>query len=349
MAGPAGIKDVALRAGVSVGTVSNVINRPHLVRSETRARVEAAMADLAFVRNESARQLRAGSSRLIAYVFLDAENPFYLDVARGAEDSCRDQGFALIMCNSGDDPAREEDYLSLLLEQRVRGVLVTTADEGGERLRSLPRLGVPVVLVDRVKARTEAWCSVGVDDVLGGNLAVRHLIGLGHERIGFVGGTLSFPQVRERLKGARTAMREGGLSDERLALLESETATVAAGRLAARRLAELPEATRPTAVFCANDVIALGLLQELLQRRLRVPEDLAIVGYDDISLAAAAAVPLTSVRQPTRLIGRTAANLLLREAAREPGHVHEHVAFEPDLVVRDSSGARPGTREPGAK
>jgi LacI family transcriptional regulator len=341
MPGPAGIKDVAVRAGVSVGTVSNVINRPHLVRTTTRERVEAAMADLAFVRNESARQLRAGSSRLMAYLFLDAENPYYIDVARGAEDACRDHGFALIMCNSGDDLDREEDYLSLLLEQRVHGVLVTTSDDRGARLRSLPRLGVPVVLVDRGGADTATWCTVGVDDVLGGTLAVGHLLDRGQRRIAFVGGAMHVPQVQHRLGGARRAVAAAGLPEETLSVIETDATTVAAGRDAGRRLVALPLDDRPTAVFCANDLVALGLLQEVLQRGLRVPADLAIVGYDDISFAAAAIVPLTSVRQPSRLIGRTAVELLLREAGHDRSHQHEHVTFEPELVVRESSSPHP--------
>lgn len=338
MAGPAGIKDVAVRAGVSVGTVSNVLNRPHLVRAETRQRVEAAMVDLAFVRNESARQLRAGSSRMMAYVFIDAENPFFIDVARGAEDACREHGFALIMCNSGEDPAREEDYLSLLLEQRVHGVLVTTADDHGARLRSLPTLGIPVVLVDRGDSDTSAWCSVGADDVHGGELAVRHLLDVGHRHLGFVGGPMCVPQIRDRLTGARRAVARAGERGVRLTVLETDGTTVAAGRSAGRRLAALDAEDRPTAVFCANDLIALGVLQELMLTGLRIPDDVAVVGYDDISFAAAAAVPLTSVRQPSRLIGRTAAELLLAEAEAGPDHVHEHVAFRPELVVRESSG-----------
>jgi LacI family transcriptional regulator len=320
-----------------VGTVSNVLNRPHLVRAETRQRVEAAMADLAFVRNESARQLRAGSSRMLAYVFVDAENPFFIDVARGAEDACREHGFALIMCNSGEDPAREDDYLSLLLEQRVHGVLVTTSDDRGVRLRSLPALGVPVVLVDRGDTDPAVWCSVGVDDVHGGELAVRHLLGVGHQRIAFAGGPLDVRPFADRLEGARRAV-SAAPAPAALSVLPLETTTVAAGRAAGRSLATAGAEERPTAVFCANDLVALGLLSELAATGLQVPDDVALVGYDDISFAAAAAVPLTSVRQPSRLIGRTAAELLLAEAEADDDHVHEHVAFRPELVVRESSG-----------
>lgn len=340
MTGPAGIKEVAAQAGVSVGTVSNVLNRPHVVRAATRARVEAAMADLGFVRNESARQLRAGSSRLIAYVFLDAGNPFFTDVARGIEDASREHGFALIMCNSDGDAAREEDYLGLLLEQRVHGVLVTAIDDDGARLRSLPGLGVPVVMVDRPARGARDWCSVGVDDVHGGDLAVTHLLEQGHRRIGFVGGPHAIPQVTDRLAGARRALTEAGRSPEDLVLLETEALTVAAGREAGQRLAGLPAGRRPTGVFCANDLVALGLLQELIHQGVSVPDDIALVGYDDIDFAAAAAVPLSSVRQPRQLLGRTATELLLAEAEGLPGHVHQQIQFTPELVVRESTVGR---------
>jgi LacI family transcriptional regulator len=340
---PAGIKDVAARAGVSVGTVSNVLNRPHLVRVETRTRVEAAMADLGFVRNESARQLRAGHSRVLAYVFLDAGNPFFTDVARGAEDASREHGLALVMCNSDGDPAREDDYLSLLLEQRVHGVLITTLDEHSPRLASLPALGVPVVLVDRRASAGGGWCSVGVDDVHGGDLAVTHLLEQGHRTVGFVGGPQTLPQVIDRLAGAQRAVdtaTAAGVQDVELVHFESEALTVAAGREAAQRVLGLPAARRPTGIVCANDLVALGVLQELMHRGVSVPGDVAIVGYDDIDFAAAAGVPLTSVRQPRQLLGRTAVNLLLREAAHESDHIHEQIQFTPELVVRESSVTR---------
>jgi LacI family transcriptional regulator len=341
--GSAGIKDVAERARVSVGTVSNVLNRPHLVRAVTRARVEAAIAELGFVRNDSARQLRAGSSRVISYVFLDASNPFFTDVARSAEDATRESGLALMMCNSKGEAARESEYLDLLLQQRVHGVLITAVDETGPLLRTLPARGVPVVLVDRRATDESSWCSVGVDDVRGGEIAVTHLIEQGHDRIAFVGGPLAIPQVADRHEGALRAMAGAGRPAEDLVTLATESLTIAAGREAGQRLAGRPGDGRPTAAFCANDLVALGLLQQLMHLGIAVPGDVAIVGYDDIEFASAAAVPLTSVRQPTNLLGRTAAELLLDEARREPGHVHRQVQFTPELIVRESSVARPAT------
>lgn len=343
---PPGIKDVAHLAGVSVGSVSNVLNRPHLVSDATRARVQAAIDELGFVRNESARQLRAGSSRSLAFVVLDAGNPFFTDLARGVEEAARAAGLAVYLCNSDEDPAREDDYLELLLEQRVRGVLITPVDAANPRIRALRSMNVPVVLVDKAED-DEACCSISVDDVEGGDLAVTHLLEQGHERIAFVGGPFSITQANDRHEGALRALHRAGLRDETLVTLETSALNVAEGRRAGERLAGLPARRRPSAAFCANDLLALGLLQEMTRQGLAVPEDIAIVGYDDIDFASAAAVPLSSVRQPRQLLGRTAAELLLDEAANPHSHTHQAVRFEPELVVRASSSAARHPRAAG--
>ncbi|WP_245848354.1 LacI family DNA-binding transcriptional regulator [Lentzea kentuckyensis] len=326
-----GIRDVAQHAGVSNATVSNVLNRPDVVAPATRQRVLAAIAELGFVRNESARQLRAGRSRVLAYVVLDAANPFFTDVARGVEDAAREAGFALFLCNSASDDGREREYLELLHEQRVEGILITPVDD---ECAQIAERGTPVVLVDR-EALDGTRCSVAVDDVLGGELAMTHLIESGHTRIAMIGGPLSIPQVRDRREGASRALANAGLPPEAMTFLETKGLQVAEGRGAGERLVGLPASRRPTAAFCANDLLALGLLQSMTQQGLKVPDDLAVVGYDDIEFAAAAAVPLTSVRQPREQLGRTAAQLLLSE--NDPDHEHRHVRFQPELVVRAST------------
>ncbi|MEV6376296.1 LacI family DNA-binding transcriptional regulator [Micromonospora musae] len=335
MAG-ASIKEVARHAGVSLGTVSNVLNRPDMVSPTTRQRVLDAIAELGYVRNDSARQLRAGQSRTIAIVVLDVANPFFTDMVRGAEQVVEETGAMLIVCNSGEDSARERRHLELLEEQRVRGVLITPVGDGPQpHLEKLIDRGIPVVLVDRGTGRASR-CSVAVDDVLGGRLAMDHLLDQGHRRVAYVGGPLSIAQVAERHAGAAAALEDRG-ADAELRVAATTSLTVAAGRRAAEDLLALPARQRPTAVFCANDLLALGVLQELTARGLRVPADIAIVGYDDIEFAAAAAVPLSSVRQPREQLGRTAAELLLEEAEHGVAHQHRHVVFQPELVVRRSS------------
>ena len=331
----ASVKDVAAAARVSLGTVSNVLNRPDRVSAVTRARVQRAMDELGFVRNESARQLRAGRSRTVAYVMLDAANPFFTDVAQGMEEAAEAADLSVFTCNSGNSPVREAAYLERLEQMRVHGILITPVDPDSARLQDLPRRGTPLVIVDRIGA-TDSHCCVAVDDVLGGTLAAEHLLGLGHTSIAFVGGPDALGQVRDRRSGARQALVAGDLPPERLVELPTAALTVAEGRAAGQRLAGLPKASRPTSAFCANDLLALGLLQQCVALGVRVPEDLAIIGYDDIEFAAAAAVPLTSIRQPRHRLGATAAGLLLDEATADD-HEHQRVLFTPELIVRSST------------
>lgn len=333
---PVSIKEVAAHAGVSVATVSNVLNRPDIVAQPTRDRVNASITELGFVRNESARQLRAGGSRTIGLVVLDVANPFFTDLARGVEDEANKAGLAVILCNSDDQERKENRYLDLLEEHRVQGVLITPVASNGSRLARLQRRGTPVVLVDS-RSASRGQCSVAVDDVLGGDLAMSHLLLAGHERVAYVGGPPSIRQVADRHEGVLRALGRAGRAPADLLVIETEGLNVAAGQQAGAAIAALPAGSRPTAVCCANDLIALGILQEMTRNRIRVPEDISIVGYDDIDFAAAAAVPLTSVRQPRQQLGRTAARLLLDEAADGEGHQHRQVIFEPELVVRQST------------
>ncbi|MGW7284106.1 LacI family DNA-binding transcriptional regulator [Streptomyces sp. NPDC054847] len=330
-----GIKDVAREAGVSVGTVSNVLNQPSRVSQQTRRHVEQVIARLGYVRSESARQLRAGRSRVLALLVLDMGNPFFVDLARGAERTARDAGLAVMVCNSGQNAKEEAEYLDLFAEQRVRGVLVTPADPSGQSLLRFRRHGIPYVLVDRVAGDAEG-CSVSVDDVAGGALAIRHLTGAGHRSIAFISGPPHLKQVQDRRTGALDALAQAGLPPQALQEVPTERLDVAAGRDAGARLLGLAE--RPTAVFCANDLLALGVLQFMYTAGIKVPEEMAIVGYDDIEFAAAATVPLTSVRQPARTMGAMAAGLLLQETGDQADeHRHEHVVLQPELVVRGSS------------
>ncbi|HEX8007595.1 MAG TPA: LacI family DNA-binding transcriptional regulator [Trebonia sp.] len=333
---PVSIKEVAARAGVSVATVSNVLNRPEIVARPTRDRVLAAIRELGFVRNESARQLRAGRSRMIGLVVLDVANPFFTDLARGVEDEANKAGLAVILCNSDDQESKEKRYLELLEEHRVQGVLITPVVGEATQLARLQRRGTPVVLVDS-RSPSRGQCSVAVDDVMGGDLAISHLIGDGHKRIAYIAGPATIRQVADRHEGALRALQRSGRAPESLEVIEADALNVAAGQRAGASVAARPASSRPSAVFCANDLIALGVLQEMTRNHIRVPEDISIVGYDDIDFAAAAAVSLTSVRQPRAQLGHTAARLLLEEAADDDAHQHRQVIFEPELVIRQST------------
>jgi LacI family transcriptional regulator, galactose operon repressor len=332
---PTSIKDVAERAGVSIGTVSNVLNRPEKVATATREQVLAAIAELGFVRNSSAAQLRAGTSRSLGLIVLDMANPFFQDVAKGVEDVATELGYALMLCNTDEQAARENWYLQVLEEQRVRGVLITPVALSSERLDALRRRGTPTVLVDRHDPRVDC-CSVAVDDVAGGELAGAHLIALGHRRIAYVTGPLTLRQCADRLAGLRKAVAAAGLDPSRvIEIVEAPTLKARIGYEAARKL--LDSGTDVSAAFCANDLLALGVLRAAVSTGRRVPDDIALLGYDDIEFAADAAVPLSSIRQPTVQIGRTAARLLLEECDYPGTHAHQQVMFKPELVVREST------------
>lgn len=332
------VRDVAAAASVSVGTVSNVLNRPEKVAPETVARVMAAIDELGFVRNDAARQLRAGHSRSIGLVVLDVRNPFFTEVARGAEDRAAEESMTILLGNSDENADRERSYLDLFEEQRVHGVLISPLGDDETRLQRLRGRDTPVVLVDRV-SEDRTISSVSVDDVAGGELAVRHLLETGRRRIAFVGGPVSIRQVADRLAGARRAI--DAEPDATLEVLETASLTVLDGRAAGEAIRGRPADERPDAVFAANDLLAMGVLQAFnMLGSVQVPDDIALIGYDDIDFASAAVVPLSSIRQPASLIGYTAVDLLLKEAASNGDFTPEQVVFQPELVVRASTRGR---------
>ncbi|TFB72097.1 LacI family transcriptional regulator [Cryobacterium glaciale] len=332
------VRDVAALAQVSVGTVSNVMNRPEKVSPATVARVQSAIDQLGFVRNDAARQLRAGRSRSLGLVVLDVANPFFTDLARGAEDRAAEAGLAVLLGNTDDNLAREAAYLDLFEEQRVHGVLISPLGDIGERLTRLRARGTPTVLVDR-QTEDRSFSSVAVDDVAGGRLAAQHLLSIGRTRLAFVGGPSSIRQVVDRLQGARNAVAEHPLAS--IEVVDTDALSVLAGRAAGERLLERPPGDRPDAIFAANDLLAIGVLQALNMRGdLHVPREIALIGYDDIAFAAAAVVPLSSIRQPSVLIGYTAVDLLLREAEGGAEFAHEQIVFQPELVIRESTATK---------
>jgi len=332
------MKDVAALAGVSLGTVSNVLNSPGLVSDPTRERVEVAIAKLGWIPSEPARQLRAGKSRSVGMVVMDIGNPFFTDVVAGAEDAVHERGYTVQVGNSAQDSQREKAQLLLFTQQRVRGVLVAPISGLEESMRQVRSRGIPVVMLDRAGNSLD-FCTVSVDDVEGGRMAIDHLLEHGHRTIAVVGGPGKHQQVRDRRLGAELAVsRLNGTVQ--LLIVSTPQLDVHSGVTAAEQLALLPPGERPTAVFAANDLLAIGMLQGFVTAGLKVPEDMAIIGYDDIEFASAAAVPLSSIRQPRRHLGRRAAELLFDEIDAndsETSHEHQQVSFRPELVVRRSS------------
>lgn len=329
-------KDVAALAGVSIGTVSNALNSPHKVAPATRQRVLVAIEQLGWEPNENARQLRAGRSSTVGMVVMDIANPYFTDVFRGAEEYLLENGYAVNIGNSDQDQDREVMLLDHFRRSQVGGVLLAPMGTDLREAETLRKKGIPVVLVDR--ATGTEFSGVGVDDFAGGKMAAAHLVELGHRRIGFIGGPESLSQVHNRLRAARAVLANH--PDIQLLVFPTAALDVEAGRRAADEVLALPAHLRPTACICANDLIAIGFLQGMVAAGVSVPAEMAIVGYDDIVFAAAAAVPLSSIRQPKFEMGREAARILL-EAIRqvEEGADPEVQTslFTPALVARTST------------
>ena len=331
---PVTIRDVAKVAGVSTGTVSNVLNRPDIVAEATRRRVLDAVESTGFIRNTQAHQLRGGRSHTVGVVVLDVANPFFTEMFRGAESRLQSEGYVLMLASTDGSAEREANVVRAMEEHRVEGVLITPAAAEVGVLTGLRTRGVPTVLLDR-KATADEFCSVTVDDVRGGELAARHLFETGHRDLAFINGPTSVRQCRDRRQGVRKAVRSVSKTKK------VEVTEVSVGALTVRNGEEVVErilamSPRPTAVMCANDLLALGVLRGLASRGVRVPDDLAVTGYDDLIFGSMLSPALTSVRQPAYELGVAAAELLLDEV-RNLDHRHREVRFEPELVVRTSS------------
>lgn len=329
------VRDVAIAAGVSVGTVSNVLNKPDKVAPETAERVTDAIRRLGFVRNDAARRLRVGRSSTIGLVVLDVGNPFFAAVVRGAERRADEAGLSVLVGNSDENAAREDGYLELFREQRVTGVLMTPASDDLRKLDRVAADGIRVILVDH-EPPAGTFDSVSVDDIEGGYIAARHLLDTGRRRLAFLGGPGSLLQVAHRLAGASRAVAE--VEGASLEVIDVPAMSVLNGRDAGERLVARAPARRPDAVFAANDLLAVGVLQALnMLHGLRVPEDIAVIGYDDIDFASATVVPLSSVRQPAEMLGYCAVDLLLRDDVDHAEDGSRRIRFQPELVVRAST------------
>lgn len=326
------VRDVALRAGVSVGTVSNVLNRPEKVSPKTLERVKGVIEEIGFVPNDAARQLRTGRSSSVGLIVLDIGNPFFAEVSRGAEERAAKEGLTVLLGNSDQNNTREWMHIEHFDQQRLKGILLSPVSDESMVLVERIRGRTPVVVVDREPVGGSI-SSVSVDDHAGGELAARHLLESGRKRISFVGGSPRLAQVHDRLRGVKDVMVH--FPDAHLSVHHTDALGIAEGSRVGEVIARFDSADRPDAIIAVNDLIAIGLLQALMAAGVRVPEDLAIVGYDDIEFASAAVVPLSSVRQPAREIGYAAMDLLLDEESQR-GAVRK-ILFQPELIPRGSS------------
>lgn len=329
------IREVGARAGVSMNTVSRVLNGKGDVSQETRRRVEAAIADLGYTPNAIARALVARQTRTIGHLVADVTNPHNVAQTRTVQDLSRQRGYAVILVDTDEDAERQADAVRLLVENRVDGVLVQPVEGSGADLRRLVDWRVPFVLFHREVPGLVAD-TVMPDNVFGAYQAVDHLLGLGRRRIAYLTSRYDLSPVRERVEGYRRALVKHDLAYDERYVVRGAMTVEGGYEMAHEALALNPP---PDAVFAYNDLVAIGCLRAFRETGLRVPDDVALVGFDDIALAAFVEVPLTTVAQPTQEIGETATNLLLNRIESDVRHPPVRVVLPPRLVVRASSGA----------
>jgi LacI family transcriptional regulator len=333
------IQDVAERAGVSAMTVSRVINHPSRVAGATRQRVEQAIQDLGFVPNALARSLLHGRTHTIALLMSDISNPFFTQVARGVEDIAQRNGYTVIFGNSDESPEKERQYIQALLGRRIDGLLIAAAGSGSRAMLDLLiRHKNPFVLIDRAIEGVPADTVIG-DSVGGARALTEHLIGLGHRRIALVNGMLEVPTARDRLSGYRQSLRDHGIEPCQDLIVVGNYKRDG-GYQAAQRLLALPLDQRPTAIVAANNFIGVGVLEALREAQLAVPQDMAVVCFDDIELASALYPFLTVVAQPARTFGTIAMQFLLDRLDGAESPPPRKVVLPPELIVRVSCGAQ---------
>ncbi len=329
------IREVAASARVSVATVSRVVSgSPHRVSAETRRRVLAAVARLHYHPNLVARGLKKRITHTIGLIVPDISNPFFPAIARGIEDVASRAGLAVLLCNTYEDLAKESSYLTLLSKRMVDGLIFATVGANTEHLRMLRRQRVPVVLIARAPVDVEID-AVLVDNRRGAREATEHLLRLGHRRIAFIGGPATVSSATERLAGYRDAMDAAGVRvDSALVIDGGFRADGGAAAVAGLLRREISF----TAILAGNDLMAIGAMEELRRHGRRLPEDVAVVGFDDITFASLVEPPLTTVAQPKYRMGCLAMERLL-ELIGGGGHRPRRLVLEPQLVIRRSCGA----------
>jgi len=335
------ISDVARLAGVSTMTVSRVVNSSGYSSRETRARVEAAIAELGYVPNALARQLRSKLTKTLALVVSDISNPFFTTIARGVEDVAVRHGFSVMYCNTDESEREEAQYLLMLIERQVDGVLLVPARSSGTSFRLLQAHKMPVVVLDR-RVASRHVDSVRCDSEAGAHALTRHLIELGHRRIAVLTGRRTISTSVDRVAGCRRALEEVGLTlpDElvRYGGFNFGNLNQADGhRMAQAVLASA--ADRPTAIFAANNFIAFGAIRALHEAGLRVPDDMSVVAFDDLPVEWVSDPFLTVAAQPAYEIGRHAAAMLLDRLSGKRIAEGEDVLLPFELIIRRSSAA----------
>ena len=332
------IHDVARQAQVSAATVSRVLNGRPNVDPALVVRVRQAMADLDYEPNAVARNLRRSSTTLWAVIISDVGNPFFTALVRGVEDVAQQAGYSVVLCNTDEDPAKEDRYLQVALAEKMAGVIISSSGRAS-RVDQLIQSDTPVVAIDR-QLRNANVDTVLVDNEHGAEIATTHLIEAGYRHVACIGGPRRLSTAAQRLRGYQRALRTHRMPyDERL--VRQADFREDGGYKAMQSL--LDQDAQPDAVFVVNNLMTIGAVQCLLDRGVRIPQQIGIVGFDEIPWAHLIRPPLSTVSQPTYELGRTAA-LLLAERIKSPSRPPSTVTLPTQLCERASSSRRPHRR-----
>jgi LacI family transcriptional regulator len=332
------IADVARDAGVSTTTVSHALNGTRVVAAETRQRILEAVERLQYEVNSVAQSLKRNRSQAIGLLITDIGNPFFTALVRGIEDVANQAGYSVILCNTDEDSEKELTYLRMLTRKRVDGIVMAPTGSPSPFIDTMAASGFPLVCIDRASPGPPCDC-VLVDNVEGARIATDHLIRLGHRRIGIISGLARVGTSSERLAGYRRALTDAGIAIEPTLVREGNSRLDGGYRW---MLDLLDTPSPPTALFVTNNLMTLGALGALATRGVRVPDDLALIGFDDFEWATVLRPRLTAVAQPTYEIGETAARLVLERISGAAVGPPRRVVLRTRLIVRETCGASHG-------
>lgn len=329
------IQDVASRAGVAAITVSRVLNNSGYVSAQTRMRVQAAASELNYVPNSVARSLRSNRTHILALLLADIGNPFWTTVARGVEDVANQQGYSVILCNTDEKAAKQEEYIDVLLSKRVDGFLLVPTTDVAASVRMIQRQNTPLVILDRNLPEV-AVDTVRGDTYGGAYRLANHLLTLGHRELAILTGPHHVSTSVERVDGVIQALQEQGLTIDQRHIIYGEF-SVESGYAMAQQLLNQPGHV-PTAIVTCNNFIAVGLSQLLRERGLCVPQDLSVVTFDDLPVSWGNEPFLTVAMQPANEMGQRATELLLRRIETSTPLPPQHLVLPVEIIVRRSTG-----------
>ena len=327
------IKDIARLANVSTTTVSHVLNSTRQVSEDLSNRVQVAIRDLEYKPNAMARALRVHSSKTLGLIIPDNSNPFFSEIALGAEDCAFRHGYSLFLCNSRHDSARELTYMTTLSTYAVDGLILSAVSGDLDQLSEFVKSGIPLVVVDRKLAAPDIEF-IHSDHIEGAREATQHLVEFGHRRIGIITGPIDVHSALDRIQGFEEILNEHGIPNDPDLSVRGDF-QVESGRRAAQEMMELPDP--PTAIFACNDMMAIGALQTLRTLGLGVPEDVSLVGFDDIFLASLLDPPLTTVAQSAYTIGEMAVARLVERMNGSKNLMTQEFCLPTDLIIRKST------------